>query len=102
MSFEFFFPLQLTLIELDMLKAIETHELVVYMWEQNTPGKLYRSCDTVAIVTEGAITHTRLYFLQRTSLIAKMLMLSSTDSTRYVVHMYMCTVHVTRSLLKWT
>lgn len=37
------FSPQLTLIELDMLKAIETHELVVYMWEHNSPGEWVHS-----------------------------------------------------------
>ena len=68
-----------------MMKAIETHELVVYMWESNSPGRytMFMYNDTVMYMH----VDTRLYvilcnLLQKTNLIVKMLMLSSSDSMR--------------------
>ncbi len=33
--------LQLTLIELESLRTIDIHELVVYIWEANSPGNVH-------------------------------------------------------------
>ena len=78
-----------------MLKAIETHELVVYMWEANSPGESHASL----CMCKPTNSHSLLYqyyfhfiLFQKTNHTGKMWTPSSTDSMRYsvVLYVYVC------------